>query len=141
MARGGDKGKGKGKGKAKGKGKVDPAGAPTAGPRTPSVAAHPRAQRALRRIKGWAGLAGFALVGLMAWRAGAPPADVVARALAGGVAAFLAAWAGGVAVWRHVVLAELRLAKRRALQAREARAPQEASPASQDTLIARPPAL
>lgn len=77
-------------------------------PMLPSIANHPRAGAQVARAKAYGGLAGFALVALLSLRAGAPTEDALARALAGGVAAYLAAWACAVAVWRHLVVAELR---------------------------------
>ena len=47
------------------------------------------------------------------WRAGvADRADALLRALAGGVVGYVAAWACAVAVWRHLVVAELRAVRR-----------------------------
>lgn len=77
-------------------------------PRLPSVANHPRAGAQVARAKAWGGLVGFALVGLLSWRAGAPVAEALLRALAGGVVGYLATWAAAVLVWRHLVVAELR---------------------------------
>ncbi|HZV72516.1 MAG TPA: hypothetical protein VFF79_02265 [Conexibacter sp.] len=74
----------------------------------PSVANHPRAGAQVARAKAWGGLAGFLLVALLSWRAGAPIADTLARALAGGVVVYLATWGCAVIVWRHLVVAELR---------------------------------
>ncbi|HEX5145437.1 MAG TPA: hypothetical protein VFV85_00335, partial [Conexibacter sp.] len=56
----------------------------------PSVANHPRAGAQIARAKAWGGLAGFALVAFLSWRAGAPLADTLLRALAGGVAGYVA---------------------------------------------------
>lgn len=112
-AKKGSKAKG---GKAKGAG-----GKGAAGPSLPSVAAHPRAGAQVARAKAWGGLAGFLLVALLSWRAGVPTADVLLRAIAGGIAAYVIAWACAVAVWRHLVIAELR-AVRAAAAARAAKA-------------------
>jgi len=85
------------------------AGTSAAGdPKLPSVANHPRAGAQVARAKAWGGLAGFALVALLSWRAGAPVTDTLLRALAGGVVGYVAAWAAAVLVWRHLVIAELR---------------------------------
>lgn len=73
----------------------------------PSVANHPRAAVQVARAKAWAGLGGFALVALLSLQAGIPTTDVLLRALAAGVATYLIAWACAVAVWRHLVVAEL----------------------------------
>jgi len=83
-----------------------------AGPALPSVANHPRAATQVARAKAWAGLAGFLLVGWLSLQAGVPTADLLLRALAAGVAAYVVAWACAVAVWRHLVNAELRAVRR-----------------------------
>lgn len=84
----------------------------------PSVANHPRAATQIARAKAWGGLAGFALVALLSWRAAVPTADVLLRALLGGVLGYVATWACAVIVWRHLVIAELRAVRRhRAAQA------------------------
>lgn len=83
-----------------------------AGPALPSVADHPRAAVQVTRVKAWAGLAGFALVAFLSMQAGVPTADALLRALVAGVAAYLVAWACAVAVWRHLVIAELRAVRR-----------------------------
>ncbi|HEX4804633.1 MAG TPA: hypothetical protein VFU94_01925 [Conexibacter sp.] len=92
---------------------------PGAGDATlPSVASHPRAGAQVARAKAWGGLAGFLLVALLSWRAGAPVADALLRALGGGIAGYVASWAAAVLVWRHLVVAELRAV--RALHAQRA---------------------
>jgi hypothetical protein len=80
----------------------------------PSVANHPRAGAQVARMKAWGGLGGFALVALLSWRAGVPTPDALLRAIAGGVVAYLAAWACAIVVWRHLVIAELRAVRARA---------------------------
>lgn len=84
----------------------------------PSVANHPRAGAHVARAKAWGGLGGFLLVALLSLRAGVPTPDALLRAIAGGVVAYLAAWACAIVVWRHLVVAELRAV--RALQAKRA---------------------
>lgn len=74
---------------------------------------HPRARAGIRRTKGWAGLAGFLLVGLLSLRAGLPEPEAVLRGLAAGIAAYLLAWFVAVTVWRQLALAELEQARRR----------------------------
>ncbi|MEX2196737.1 MAG: hypothetical protein WD844_15760 [Thermoleophilaceae bacterium] len=81
---------------------------------------HPRAARHIRAAKGWGGLVGFGAVGLLSWGAGIPEFEVGLRALAGGVAGYVVAWTGAVHVWRHLAVAELRAAQRRALERRRA---------------------
>lgn len=87
-----------------------------------SVANHPRAGAQIARAKGWAGLAGFLLVAYLSWRAGAPLPDTLTRAIAGGVFAYVAAWACAVVVWRHLVVAELRAVRRQRAAAARRRA-------------------
>lgn len=93
-------------------------GAKPAGSSLPSVANHPRAGAQVARAKAWGGLAGFLLVGALSLRAGVPTADALLRAVAGGIVAYVGAWACAVAVWRHLVVAELRAV--RALRAKRA---------------------
>jgi hypothetical protein len=88
----------------KGKGKGDSADAGR-----PSVANHPRAAASVRRAKGLAGLAGFAITALLAHSAGLAATSVLERALLVGIGSYLLAWGCAVAVWRQIVLAELRM--------------------------------
>jgi hypothetical protein len=74
----------------------------------PSIATHPRAAAQVRRAKGWGGLGGFAIAGLLSLQAGVPTFDVCLRALVAGVVGYILAWACSVTIWRHLVLAELR---------------------------------
>lgn len=72
-----------------------------------SVRTHPRARAAIRRMKGWAGMAGFVLTVLLSLRADVPMSVAIARGLIAGTTLVLVAWTLGVAVWRHLVVAEL----------------------------------
>ncbi len=78
-----------------------------------SVANHPRARASVRRAKGWGGLIGFAIAAYLSFKAGVPAADAGLRALAAGIAGRILAWGCAVAVWRHLVVAELRAAYER----------------------------
>jgi hypothetical protein len=73
----------------------------------PSVAAHPRAVRAVARAKSWGGLAGFVLGGYLSL-----PTNTLAgaglRALVAGVVCYVAVWAGAVFVWRRLVMLEIK---------------------------------
>src|SRR3978361_404907 len=109
-------GKDKAKGK-KGKGARDAA---------PSVANPPRARSHGRRAKGWGGIVGFAIAAYLAHKATVPIAVGGLRALAAGVAGYVVAWGCAVAVWRHLVIAELRAAA-------EARHVIPAAPATEGT--------
>ena len=88
-----------------------------------AVIAHPRARTSIRRWRGRAGLLALVVVTILSLRAGVPAFDAVLRGLAGGVAAQFVAWAAGVVIWRHLVIAEIaahrdaqrkRIAERRA---------------------------
>lgn len=73
-----------------------------------TLASHPPAMAAIRRARATGGLAAFVLVGLLALRAGVPDADALVRALLAGVAGHLVTWLAAQAVWRHVVLSQVR---------------------------------
>jgi hypothetical protein len=93
-------------------------------PDGPSVAAHPRAARAVARAKGWGGLVGFVLGGYLSL-----PTNTVAaaglRALIAGVVCYVAAWAGAVFLWRRLVMLEIKGREQQILAAHAARAPRE----------------
>jgi hypothetical protein len=82
-----------------------------------SVANHPRAAAAIRRARARAALGVFVLVVLLCLHSGVGAQLAVLRGLAAGMGAFLAAWAIGVTLWRHIVLEEVRAAH----EARQAR--------------------
>jgi hypothetical protein len=85
-----------------------------------SIAAHPRAARAVARAKGWGGLAGFVVGGYLAL----PTNTLVGaglHALIAGVACYVTVWAGAVFLWRHLVVAELRGRQQQLLQIELAR--------------------
>src|ERR1700729_548247 len=106
-----EKAKGGEKGKKKKKGEDGASGAVA-----PSVANHPRARYQVRRAKGWGGIAGFVIAGYLSYKAGVPTFDVGVRALVAGIVGYMLAWMCAVTVWRHLVLAELRVALERSEQ-------------------------
>ncbi len=75
-----------------------------------SIATHPRALSSVRRAKGWAGLAGFAIAALLSLQASIPMFDVGVRALAAGVVGYMLAWWCSVLIWRQLIVAEQRAA-------------------------------
>lgn len=75
----------------------------------PSVANHPRAAASVRRAKGLGGLIGFGIAAFLSHRAGLSTPRMLERALLVGIGSYLIAWACAVAVWRQIVLAELRV--------------------------------
>ncbi len=85
----------------------------------PSVAAHPRAARAVARAKGWGGLAGFVLGGYLSL-----PTNTIAaaalRALLAGIVCYVVAWAGAVFLWRRLVMLEIKAREQQLLASAEA---------------------
>ncbi len=73
----------------------------------PSVAAHPRAARAVAQAKGWGGLAGFFIAGYLSLPTGTL-AQAGLRALIAGSVCYVAAWAGAVFMWRRLVIVEIK---------------------------------
>ena len=100
----------KAKGKKKAGKKGAKGGADAGGSAAPSlsVAADPRARASVRQIKGAVALAAFAIALVLSLQAAVPLATAAERALIAGVAGWLVAWACAVAVWRALLLAELR---------------------------------
>jgi uncharacterized membrane protein YccC len=83
-----------------------------------SIAAHPRAATSIRRARARTALVAFVVVLLAALHGGVGPQDAILRALVAGVAGNLVAWAVAVALWRQIVLAELRTAREKFLKSR-----------------------
>ena len=75
-----------------------------------SIASHPRAKASIRRAKGWAGIAGFAIAALVSAQASVPIFQTGLRALGAGVVGYMLAWWVGVLVWRQLILAEQKAA-------------------------------
>jgi hypothetical protein len=102
----------------------------------PSVAAHPRAARAVARAKGWGGLLGFALGGYLSL-----PTNTVAaaglRALVAGLVCYVAVWAGAVFVWRRLVVLEIKSREQELIAARTGGARREPSAARGERAGAR----
>jgi hypothetical protein len=84
------------------------------------VAGHPRSAQAVRRAKGWGGVAGVALCTALALGAHLPLFDALLRGLAGGVVAYLVVWALALAVARQLVVAEVRARYEEVMAAHEA---------------------
>jgi hypothetical protein len=84
-----------------------------------SLSQHPRAKRHIALAKGWAGLAGAAFSGYVAWKGGLPFFDTVLRALLWGLASYLLVWFLAVQVWRQLAIAEVRAAEKQWLARRQ----------------------
>jgi len=81
---------------------------------------HPRARRHIELARGWAGIGAFALTALLSHNAGVGAFTVGVRALACGIAAYMAAWALAVLVWRQLAVAEAKAAREAAEARRRA---------------------
>ena len=84
-----------------------------------SIAAHPRASGSIRRARARTALIAFGLVLLLCLHRGLGQLAFV-RALEAGVAGYLVAWAIGVALWKQIVLAEVKAAHEQRLARRRA---------------------
>ena len=87
-----------------------------------SVAAHPRARASIRRTRARTALVAFALVLFLSLSSGVPGEEAALRALVAGLVGNLAAWACALAVWRALVLAELRVVEDARAERRRAQA-------------------
>jgi hypothetical protein len=97
-----------------------------------SIAAHPRARTSIRRTRARTALAAFAIVLFLSHSAGVPDQEAVMRAVIAGLVGNLIGWACALAVWRQIVVQEVRLvedARRERARAR-AEAAAEAAAAS-----------
>jgi hypothetical protein len=97
-----------------------------------SVAAHPRAKASIRRIRAWTALAAFGIVLFLSLNAGVTGQEAAVRAVLAGLVGNLAGGFCALAVWRQLVVAELRVvenARRERARARtEAAAAAKAAP-------------
>jgi hypothetical protein len=73
-----------------------------------SIAAHPRARASIRRIRARTGLAAFGIVFFLALGADVSGQEAALRALVGGLAGNLIGWACALAIWRQIVVQEVR---------------------------------
>jgi hypothetical protein len=116
--------------KKKKKSKKSDAGATAPKAISISIAAHPRAKRAVRRIRARTAIVAFMLVLILSYRSGVPNQEAVVRALIAGLVGNLAGWACAVAVWRHLMMAELRIVADARNDRRRARAEAAATAAA-----------
>jgi hypothetical protein len=92
-----------------------------------SIATHPQARHSVRRTKAWVGLAAFIVTALLSLKASVPVFQVGERALIAGVAGYLLSWWASMIIWRHLMLAEQKLAVEEIERRRAERAEAEAS--------------
>jgi hypothetical protein len=74
-----------------------------------SVGAHPRAKASIRRIRARTALAAFGVVLFLSLSSDVTAQEAAVRALIAGIVGNLAAWACALAVWRQLVIAEMRV--------------------------------
>jgi type VI protein secretion system component VasK len=79
-------------------------------PEAISVAAHPRARASIRRTRARTALAAFGIVLFLSLSSGVPGQEAAVRALVAGLIGNLAGWACALAVWRSLVMAEVKAA-------------------------------
>ena len=84
-----------------------------------SIAAHPRARGSIRRTRARTALAAFVIVLLLSHSAGVTDQEAVMRAVVAGLVGNLIGWACALAIWRQIVVQEVRsVAEARREQAR-----------------------
>ena len=75
-------------------------------PKLVSLREHPRAAPAIRRLKAYGGLAGFAIAVLKGLGSGAPLATTLLHGLEFGLVGNLVAWGAAVVIWKRVLTAQ-----------------------------------
>ena len=90
--------------------KKDKKGAADADATAISVAAHPRARASIRRTRARTALIAFGLVLFLSLQSGVPGQEAAIRALVAGLVGNVVGWACALAVWRSLVLAEIKVA-------------------------------
>lgn len=96
-----------------------------------SVAGHPRAKASIRRIRARTALAAFGIALYLSLSADVSGQEAVMRALVAGVVGNLAGWACALAVWRQIVVQEVRSIEKGRRERARARA--EAAAAQAET--------
>lgn len=99
-----------------------------------SVAAHPRARASIRRTRARTALVTFGLVLYMSLSSDVSGPEAAMRAVVAGLVGNLAGWACALAVWRQIVVQEVRLVAERRNE--RARALAEAATARAEATVA-----
>jgi type VI protein secretion system component VasK len=84
--------------------------APDGAAKVISVSGHPRARQSIRRTRARVALAAFGLVLFLSLSSGVPGQEAALRALIAGLIGNLAGYACALAVWRTLIMAELKVA-------------------------------
>ncbi len=90
------------------------------GTHKPSIAEHPRAARYVRQARQAAGLIGFLIAGWSSM-ATSTVAETLLRALIAGIVCQVVVWGVAVALFRHLILAELKGREQALITAAKAR--------------------
>jgi hypothetical protein len=101
-----------------------------------TIAAHPRAKASIRRTRARTALFAFVLVLLLSYKGGVPGQEAALRALLAGLVGNLIGWACALALWRQIVVQEVRTAE----EARRERARERAEAAAAAAAAAEAPA-
>jgi len=99
-----------------------------------TVAAHPRAKASIRRTRARIALFAFVVVLLLSLDGGVTGQEAALRALLAGIVGNLIGWACALALWRQIVVQEVRLAE----QARRERVRERAEAAAAARAEAEP---
>jgi hypothetical protein len=87
-----------------------------------TVAAHPRAKASIRRTRARTGLFAFALVLFLSYQGGVPGQEAVLRALIAGLVGNVIGWGCALALWRQIVVQEVRVVEEARRERARARA-------------------
>ena len=87
-----------------------------------TVANHPRAKASVRRIRARTALFAFALVLFLSLQGSVPGQEAVLRALLAGIVGNLIGWGCALALWRQIVVQEVRMAEEARRERARARA-------------------
>jgi hypothetical protein len=112
--------------------KKDKAAASDATAAVVSVAAHPRAKAAIRRTRARTALFAFALVLFLSLQGGVPGQEAAMRAILAGLVGNPVGWGCALALWRQIVVQEVRLVE----EARRERARERAEAAAAEAAAA-----
>jgi hypothetical protein len=92
-----------------------------------TVAHHPRAKASIRRTRARTALFAFVLVLFLSYQGGVPGQEAVLRALLAGIVGNLLAWACALALWRQIVVQEVRTIEEERRERARARAEERAA--------------
>jgi hypothetical protein len=78
-----------------------------------SLAQNPAAKRSIAKLKAGSGLVAFVVVAWFSYAAGVDTFEVGVRALGAGMAAYLAGWAFGIALWKRLLIHQAKMTVKR----------------------------